>query len=50
MLKNRVTWSVLAALLGCGTVVLGQTTSTWPGGAGNWEPCPQDKGTALWDT
>jgi len=27
-----------------------QTTSTWTGGAGNWAPCPQDTGNALWDT
>jgi len=27
-----------------------QTTSTWTGGAGNWAPCPQDQGNALWDT
>jgi len=27
-----------------------QTTSTWSGGAGNWAPCPQDQGNALWDT
>lgn len=25
-------------------------TSTWIGGAGNWAPCPQDGGNALWDT
>jgi hypothetical protein len=29
---------------------LAQTTSTWSGGTGNWAPCPQDQGTALWDT
>lgn len=28
----------------------GQTTSTWTAGAGNWEPCPNQQGTALWDT
>jgi hypothetical protein len=27
-----------------------QVTSTWTGGAGNWAPCHQDHGTALWDT
>ena len=30
--------------------VMAQTTSTWSGDAGNWSPCPQDNGTALWDT
>jgi len=27
-----------------------QTTSTWTGGAGNWAPCPQQGGSARWDT
>lgn len=25
-------------------------TSTWNSGAGNWSPCPNQEGTALWDT
>jgi fibronectin-binding autotransporter adhesin len=25
-------------------------TSTWSGGAGNWAPCPNNGGNALWDT
>ena len=25
-------------------------TSTWTGGAGNWSPCPNQSGTAKWDT
>lgn len=29
---------------------LAQTVATWSGGAGNWAPCPQDGGNALWDT
>jgi hypothetical protein len=29
---------------------LAQTTSTWSGGSGNWSPCPNQGGTALWDT
>jgi hypothetical protein len=32
------------------TPALAQTTSTWSGGAGNWSPCPNQSGTALWDT
>jgi hypothetical protein len=27
-----------------------QTQSTWTGGAGNWDPCPQQGGNALWNT
>jgi hypothetical protein len=27
-----------------------QTNSTWIGGAGNWDPCPQQGGNALWNT
>lgn len=27
-----------------------QTTSTWAGGSGNWGPCPNQGGTANWDT
>ena len=27
-----------------------QVTSTWPGGSGAWSPCPNQQGTALWDT
>jgi hypothetical protein len=33
-----------------GAPVLAQVTSTWTGGAGNWSPCPNQSGTALWDT
>src|SRR5215469_7444708 len=29
--------------------VQAQTTSTWSGGAGNWDPCPPT-GDALWST
>jgi hypothetical protein len=27
-----------------------QTTSTWSGGSGEWAPCPNNGGNALWDT
>jgi len=27
-----------------------QTTSTWTGGGGEWAPCPNAGGNALWDT
>jgi len=27
-----------------------QTPSTWSGGAGDWQPCPQQGGDALWNT
>jgi fibronectin-binding autotransporter adhesin len=29
---------------------LAQTTSTWSGGSGEWAPCPNAGGNALWDT
>jgi len=29
---------------------LAQTTSTWTGGSGEWAPCPNNGGNALWDT
>jgi fibronectin-binding autotransporter adhesin len=29
---------------------LGQVTSTWTGGSGEWAPCPNEGGNALWDT
>jgi hypothetical protein len=32
------------------TPALAQTTSTWSGTSGNWAPCPDQGGTALWDT
>src|SRR5579863_4726105 len=39
------------ALVGLvGVPALAQTTSTWNGGSGNWSPCPDQGGTALWDT
>jgi len=41
----------LVSLLGMAvTPALSQVTSTWTGGAGNWAPCPQDNGNALWNT
>ena len=54
------TTSVLSALLG-GLIALAllsvttataftQVTSTWTGGSGNWSPCPNQNGNALWDT
>ena len=42
--------NLLAGLVLFSTPVLAQTTSTWSGGAGNWSPCPNQSGTALWDT
>lgn len=33
-----------------GATAFAQITSTWPGGSGNWSPCPNQQGTALWDT
>jgi hypothetical protein len=40
--------SVLA--WGVCTPALAQTTSTWTSGAGEWAPCPNAGGNALWDT
>jgi fibronectin-binding autotransporter adhesin len=40
----------LSILLWTATPALSQMTSTWTGGAGNWQPCPQQNGTALWNT
>jgi hypothetical protein len=42
--------SLFAGLVLFSTPALAQTTSTWRGGAGNWSPCPNQSGTALWDT
>jgi hypothetical protein len=42
--------SLLAGLLLLSTPAIAQITSTWSGGAGNWSPCPNQSGTALWDT
>ena len=43
-----VTVVLLALVCLEGTAVLAQT-STWSGGAGNWDPCPPT-GNALWNT
>jgi len=40
----------LSVLLGMATPARSQVTSTWTGGAGNWQPCPQQGGDALWNT
>jgi hypothetical protein len=41
----------MAAFLGLAVApALAQITSTWMGGSGNWSPCPNQGGTALWDT
>ena len=40
----------LALLAITGAPAVAQVTSTWPGGSGNWSPCPNQQGTALWDT
>jgi hypothetical protein len=50
-----VAWGVLLLVLpGISAVsttpAFAQTTSTWTGGAGNWSPCPNQSGNALWDT
>jgi hypothetical protein len=42
--------SLFAGLLVVSTSAMAQITSTWSGGAGNWSPCPNQQGTALWDT
>jgi len=39
---------VLPAIIA--TPAFAQITSTWTGGAGNWSPCPNQSGNALWDT
>ena len=40
------------SVLACGvcTSALAQTTSTWTLGSGEWAPCPNAGGNALWDT
>src|ERR1039458_8285830 len=43
-------WFAILALLGVNDTSARAQTSTWNGAAGNWEPCPQQGGTALWDT
>lgn len=45
-------WLFVAAVcfLGSFATAQAQTNSTWIGGAGNWEPCPQNGGNALWNT
>jgi hypothetical protein len=40
--------SVLAC--GFGSTARAQTTSTWTGGSGEWAPCPNGGGNALWDS
>jgi hypothetical protein len=49
---SRLLIAVMAlALAGLVRVpALAQTTSTWSGGSGNWSPCPNQGGNALWDT
>ncbi|HEY6274235.1 MAG TPA: hypothetical protein VIX19_19805, partial [Terriglobales bacterium] len=42
--------AVLLLLGAAGTPVLAQVTSTWTGGSGEWAPCPNGGGNALWDT
>src|SRR5579863_9785574 len=42
---------VVPAIVGLANVpALAQTTSTWSGGSGEWAPCPNNGGNALWDT
>ena len=45
---NRAVLLILIVL--CGAAAARAQTSTWTGGAGNWEPCPSQNGDALWDT
>lgn len=40
----------LAAAFSSSNTVRAQTNSTWSGGAGDWQPCPQQGGDALWNT
>lgn len=41
----------IPVFVGLGNVpTLAQTTSTWTGGGGEWAPCPNAGGNALWDT
>ncbi len=51
-LHRRFLVSLVVA--GCVALVnapaLAQTTSTWTGGSGEWAPCPNAGGNALWDT
>lgn len=39
--------ALVCLLVGAGSA---QTASTWSGGVGNWDPCPQQGGNALWNT
>ncbi|HKV78948.1 MAG TPA: hypothetical protein VJP02_12435 [Candidatus Sulfotelmatobacter sp.] len=49
-LGSRFLTSLVVFALLSFTPALSQTTSTWSGGAGNWSPCPNQSGNALWDT
>ena len=40
----------LACLFIASMPAFAQTTSTWVGAAGDWTPCPQQGGAALWNT
>ena len=50
--KSQISfWCCLGLMLASFSAALpAQTVSTWLGGAGNWEPCPDQGGNALWDT
>ncbi len=52
MLANHyfIVTMVLTWLFNWSTPASAQTTSTWVGGAGDWTPCPQQGGNALWNT
>src|SRR5271166_315870 len=41
---------LLISLLLGNALIEAQTTSTWTGGGGEWSPCPNAGGNALWDT
>jgi hypothetical protein len=41
---------VVPAIVGLANAPALAQTSTWSGGAGNWAPCPNNGGNALWDT
>ena len=47
-----VAWGILLFVVPAITAVpaFAQITSTWTGGSGNWSPCPNQSGNALWDT
>jgi hypothetical protein len=47
---SRILLALALLMTGGAVFASAQVTSTWSAGSGAWSPCPNQQGTALWDT